>query len=326
MGQRANCIIIKNQQWNLFYDHWVANRLDNELFWGPNYASKVIHKMHKMEDKSDWLDDAWCEGGALLDFDRKILLWFGGEDIYFDIYLRKTFLHLLANNWPEWHIWWASEGIADLGKYVQINQNHFKTDNKPSIDQKFRKFDGQPEDSSFLLSIERNHQISVARIKGNDESLELGECQLDSLLGFKTSVLINFYGRAPEAGMHLNLDSQVMKYWSSTPNMGFSNKISTAWPSWTCINISEIFEKHLEMVKDKVKGIHPVDSQIYQKALIDQLKNSCHYNRSNPVKDISERLKNNLKVNEWTSCHVKSIGTEEDKLDFLNQLSKNLFS
>ena len=69
-------------------------------------------------DDSGWLDDVWAEGGAVLDLDCKCLLLYGGEDVLYDVPLRRTYLALLVRAWTGWAIRWAHEGIAHLADYV----------------------------------------------------------------------------------------------------------------------------------------------------------------------------------------------------------------
>ena len=94
MGQRAVLIIAENEKYEIYYDHWCANTLDSYLFWGPEEAVSFIRK-HDPE-KGYWLNDVWCEGAVLVDLDKKKLLFFGGEDIIYEIPLGRGYLELLA--------------------------------------------------------------------------------------------------------------------------------------------------------------------------------------------------------------------------------------
>lgn len=107
MGQRANLVIVRRGDWRLYYDHWCANRLDIELFWGPRLAAELIEQRAPLDDRQGWLDEVWCEGAAVLDEDRQVLLWFGGEDVLYDIPLRRAFLELMRCQWPGWEVRWG---------------------------------------------------------------------------------------------------------------------------------------------------------------------------------------------------------------------------
>jgi len=117
MGHRANLIIATNERYDLFYSHWAANTLPQDLFWGPDHAMAFI-RVQRHVDESGWLDDIWAEGGAVLDQTNRCLTLFGGEDIRFDVPLRRIYLELLGKVWKGWQVRWAHNGIVDLADYV----------------------------------------------------------------------------------------------------------------------------------------------------------------------------------------------------------------
>lgn len=124
MGQRANLIVIEHAERMLYYDHWCANRLDDELFWGPRFALDFVRQLDPVDD-SMWLDDVWCEGAAVIDVDAKSLLWFGGEDTLYEIPRRRLFLELMERNWPGWVIRWADEGIMSVADCLGLPRDRF---------------------------------------------------------------------------------------------------------------------------------------------------------------------------------------------------------
>ena len=97
MGQRANLVLVEDGKYQLFYSHWCANTLPRDLFWGPEHAVAFI-RLQRAVDESGWLDDVWAEGGALLDLDRKRCLLYGGEDILYDVPLRRIISNCLARS------------------------------------------------------------------------------------------------------------------------------------------------------------------------------------------------------------------------------------
>lgn len=117
MGQRANLIIVENREYSLHYSHWCANTLTRDLFWGPEHARDFI-QVQRAVDESGWLDDVWAEGAAVLDCDNHVLLLYGGEDVLYDVPLRRVYLQMLRRVWREWEVRWAHEGIAEIADYV----------------------------------------------------------------------------------------------------------------------------------------------------------------------------------------------------------------
>lgn len=42
MGNRANIVVVNNQNWELFYSHWAGCRMLDALVAGPEYALRYI--------------------------------------------------------------------------------------------------------------------------------------------------------------------------------------------------------------------------------------------------------------------------------------------
>ena len=119
MGQRANYIIKSSPGYELFYSHWGANVIDRDLFWGPNLSEAFLRSQRPM---GEWLDEVWCEGGAVLDPGSRSLLLFGGEDVLLDIHLRTVYWRLLGCAWGGWALSWADRGILDLAEAVGVSR------------------------------------------------------------------------------------------------------------------------------------------------------------------------------------------------------------
>jgi hypothetical protein len=120
MGHRANYVIKTADQVEVYYSHWGANVIEQDLFWGPEHALDFIRTQRKM---GSWLDDVWCEGGATLDVPNQTLTFFGGEDIQHDPFLREHLLTLFKASWTPWRVEWAHRGIFDLAKVAGVEES-----------------------------------------------------------------------------------------------------------------------------------------------------------------------------------------------------------
>ena len=119
MGHRCNLVIIENSQVSVYYDHWAATILDIELLWGAKIAREFIEERDVKPDS--WLNDEWAEGGCVIDFDSKQLLWYGGDNILCAPELNLINHELLEIQWAGWTIEWAKDGIFDLAKKAGVS-------------------------------------------------------------------------------------------------------------------------------------------------------------------------------------------------------------
>lgn len=115
MGHRANYVVRRNGQVEIFYSHWGALSLLKDFFWGEEVALGMVCECN---ESPRLLDDVWCEGAALVDHDTKRLLLFGCEVPGDD---RGAFLDLFPLTWPGWAVEYATGGIAQIAAAVGLD-------------------------------------------------------------------------------------------------------------------------------------------------------------------------------------------------------------
>ena len=97
----------------LYGSRWGGQGLDSALFHGPEHALRRLRDGRALDLSAGWTGRR-VEGAALIDCDRSELLWFGGEDVCWDVWLRAAQLELMAPHWPGWAIQWAHGGTPDI--------------------------------------------------------------------------------------------------------------------------------------------------------------------------------------------------------------------
>jgi hypothetical protein len=255
VGQRANLILVKEREHELFYSHWCANTLPRDLFWGPDHAMAFI-KIQRPVDDSGWLDDVWAEGGALLDFDRKHFLLFGGEDVLYDVPLRRTFLELLAEAWKRWTIRWAYEGIADLADCVGYPR-----------DRVLSKKDQDRADVTLTPPEQNDWADLVASVRFDDGAIRLyplagdlpsylsvGSKLADDLRmadGHGRLLLDEWTTQFPTGGFHLDLSAQRLDFWLARDAPDIVNRVGKAWAGWETHWHRDRFETQI----DRTEGL-----------------------------------------------------------------------
>ena len=76
MGNRANFVIVKDQDWQLYYSHWGGCRMLDALIGGPDLALRYAASLRRCA-KDEWCDPTWADGGAVVDLGRRRVLFFG---------------------------------------------------------------------------------------------------------------------------------------------------------------------------------------------------------------------------------------------------------
>ena len=55
MGNRANFVIVKGQDWRLYYSHWAGCRVLDALIGGPEFALRYAQSLRPCA-KDEWVD------------------------------------------------------------------------------------------------------------------------------------------------------------------------------------------------------------------------------------------------------------------------------
>lgn len=271
MGQRANLLIVRNHSYELYYSHWCANTLPVSLFWGEQYAIRFI-ELQKRVDQSGWLDDNWAEGGAVLDVERRELLFFGGEDILYDVPLRNGLLRLMKNNWPGWEIRWAHEGISDLAAYVgypieKVLAVHETSRQGPSL--------VPPEERKWVdlvASVAFSEQeLLIIPLEGDlEDFLSRGPQILDGIeksCGLSSLDLKEWTSRFPVGGFHIDVEGKKLLVWHAEPRPELSLRLQAVWPGWEIINQRSSYESQINCTYGRLQF-----QELNQPELLAQLK------------------------------------------------------
>ena len=299
MGQRANLIIVENGKYELYYDHWCANSLDSYLFWGPEEVVSFIRK-HDPE-KGYWLNDIWCEGAALVDLDNKKLLFFGGEDILYDIPQRKIYLELLAEMWKGYEIKWAYRGIVDLAKYIGYDWKSLmdRTETKKCSIENSLDSDGGDYITGVLSIADKDNTVKIFPLFSYENSLLFCDSRkvteyLNKLQDRSKLFEEKRYEDCsfPSYGMHIDMGKKTMFFWDGdTSNVNYYDKTADFWNGWKTHYFYDDYQKHADLIKNNY--IFPeIDYEKY----VGRIKSMVCQENKNPtdtIQNILEVLKNN---------------------------------
>lgn len=249
MGQRANLLLVEGDSYELYYCHWCAINLTTDLFWGPEHAIAFIRRQKKMGEES-WLDDTWAEGGAVIDLSKRVLLLFGGEDLLFDVPLRRVYLDLLRAVWNGWEVRWAHEGIADLADYVGYPRERVLsteveepfTDLKPPEERGWTDTIGSV---SFEGGVLRFFPLQAEAPK----YLFAGTSLIDAVRkekGLDHFNLNEWTSTFPSSGFNIDLLRKSVEFWTASDQPGIESRMERCWPGWAVHWHRDRFEFQIE--------------------------------------------------------------------------------
>jgi hypothetical protein len=301
MGQRANLLVLENGNRTLYYDHWCANRLEVELFWGFDETLHFIRQRDPVGEE-EWLDEVWCEGAAVVDVDRKTLLFFGGEDVAFDVRLRNIHLDLLRRQWPGWDVRWAAEGILSIADYLGLPRDSFAYENdrapSPFVHDKY---------FNLLVTEATADGLRLTRLGGNVSALEAGPASLDAVLGAKWLGLIPLvrFRRAltwrdfPDGGVHLDRARRTLATWWSGDTGDARRRVERAWPGWTIDWLFDDYARHFALCGGALT-VPAIDVAATQRTILDTIEAGLtDAPPRNPARDIPD-LGEDAQISEWT--------------------------
>jgi hypothetical protein len=251
MGQRANLILIEGGRHTVYYAHWRANTLPRDLFWGPVNAATFIRAQRLIEE-GGLLDQIWAEGGAVLDCDHKVLLLFGGDDLSYDVPLRRAYLRLMDVVWQGWEGRWAHEGAVDVAEYI----------GRPRDDVLSASASADVTEPDLSPPEERGWVNTVGSVRFPDGRLKLFPMEMSDghevLLAGPT--LIDVAAKAPGverlysaewtndfpgAGFHIDVLRRTVEFWTARDAPHATARVARKWPEWSVTWHRDRYEAHL---------------------------------------------------------------------------------
>ena len=236
MGQRANLIVLRSGGWSMHYTHWRADTLDADLFWGPAYATVFI-QAQKPCDPNAWLDEVWAEGGAVVDHDARLLLWFGGGDVRAEVPLRRAQLDLMRHAWPGWEVRWAREGVVDIAAQAGVAKEAVLSDG----DWSSIALDLSPPQERDWSQCIGAHRAACGKLflyplgVGVEEYVDVGPDLLDTAgpAGLAELDWAEWSADFPTGGFFADEATHTLSFWSGWPMPDAVARAEERWPGWS---------------------------------------------------------------------------------------------
>jgi hypothetical protein len=277
MGQRANLVIVNHEGYKLYYCHWCASSLPESIFWGPEIALRFIADQHLV---NEWLDNVWAEGGVIVDTERRVLLLWSGEDLLYDIPLRRLYLRLLQTTWIGWQIKWAHDGMFDVATYVGLTQETV-TGQKPR----------RQGVTALNVPADLRWVNSVISIIFEDGTLRFFPGHWRTGTIFETGISLVEMARVgsgleqlpkdalvdfPTEGLHLEIPNKRAAYWSAK-SISPLDHFYPLWNGWEIMWLKDNFEYQLVQSHGKLAFPEPSEDLLLkqlEKILLNETTSS----------------------------------------------------
>lgn len=130
MGSRASYILIEEGKVRVFAEQWGAEFCVGRMLEGPKGCAAAARDTG---ETGELMHRAFCEGGYLLDFDRKVALFYGAlddartdelaasltdEDVEQDDPILAALLRKSRRKWPGWQLRVVGNGSEDFAEYL----------------------------------------------------------------------------------------------------------------------------------------------------------------------------------------------------------------
>ncbi|MFF7459234.1 hypothetical protein [Kitasatospora sp. NPDC008115] len=241
MADRANFVVVRGSgEYELYLSRFGAVGIDLDLLVGPAGTLAMVRRL-SADDR--WLDDVFCQGAALLDLGRKVLLLFAWEGPSVGLRHRAATLELLRQAWAGWEVRWAYDGNADLRTYLGLDPEHVRDrDGGTSAGALLEPDDeglAEPDPMAAVVTVGSDRCFVVAT--AGDHPVREGSALLDRLVGAPEHGVCRV---AAEAGVHVDPLRRRVGWWV-LGSAAEAYEMPRRWPGWTVEFWEDRWEEHV---------------------------------------------------------------------------------
>jgi hypothetical protein len=224
MGNRANFVVVQDRDWRLYYSHWAGCRILDALIGGPELALRYAQSLRHCP-KGQWVDPLWADGGAVVDLDRRRVLFFGDE-LMVEMDERRALMSVLAAVWPGYSIGWAYDGTAELAGYVGAELPPHSWDKQPTL----RPADDRNSLCHLVSVLDSTGQVRMWPLWWGLSAAWHGPALLGKLPGRGVRSLA--LAKIPEGGVHVDVSRKTLGAWHTADTMGLFRALPDVWSGW----------------------------------------------------------------------------------------------
>ena len=261
MSEPAVFALIRNGEKRFFADRWASALLRREVLWGPEDFESWVSQFEELDE---W--DDYCDDGAVVDFDKKTLVWSGDLTPYNVPCLMLVYRKLLLAAWPGFEVRIA-ERVDELTHSLVIQS---KTDEHEEEEQ---PWDYRPENVSEAMRDDTEEDddcevgdeeaddlrawITLVDTDGSMRHRELSELPID-VLQCKPNGLKALLDLSPaqipkeevvSEGIWINASQKAAAIWGSESLLLAMKKLGKDWKGWKIKWLKKGYTDHCALSK-----------------------------------------------------------------------------
>ncbi|GAA1590380.1 hypothetical protein GCM10009678_85910 [Actinomadura kijaniata] len=222
MADRANYVIVRDGTWSLHESRRGAPRLEGDLLEGPEAATREFGGFRRGEG---WLGDGLAAAAALVDHDRRRLLYYSTEidDYAWRAAVRET----LRRVWSGWDVRWAFDGQGDLAAYVGCDRAVVRDGSSPSP---LWASHGTADFVGCLVTVADTGGTRAYALDTPFSDLLARGVDLVGALpeGARVTECLSL----PESGIHFDMAGRSAGFWTVQPVRGADERARAHRPGW----------------------------------------------------------------------------------------------
>jgi hypothetical protein len=257
VGHRASYAIVENGRVDLFFSRWGAETIVADMLAGPAAATAWIRPAEERtpppaddlparllwngpDPDTELLDDVYCEGAALIDHDRHVLLLFQWMEDYGEF---VDGMAGLVAAWPGWQVRWAFDGIGDLAAHIGQDRSTVRGDREKAAG--LDAFYGPAQRAEFRINHGEDwddYYNCVLSVRHEDGSLAFYLSGLDfDAMAFPSPASFEELPpgfptldcpETPRSGIHVDFRSRTGGVWTIDAMCGYYDDPHSNWPDW----------------------------------------------------------------------------------------------
>ncbi|GAA1251351.1 hypothetical protein GCM10009665_47540 [Kitasatospora nipponensis] len=243
MADRANFVVVRESgEFELYLSRFGAVGIDLDLLAGP---AAVLSMVRGLRVDDWWLDDVLCQGAALIDLGRRVLMFFAWEGPSTVMRHRAATLELLRAAWAGWEVRWTYDGPAELRTYLGLDPERVRERRLgPAVGSLLEPGDEELADPEPMVAVVTAGAAGCYLVAHTgDHPIREGAALLDRLAGGPQHGVC----RVPaEAGMHVDPLRRRIGWWTLGASAE-AYEMPRRWPGWTVEFWQDRWEEHVRV-------------------------------------------------------------------------------